>query len=72
MWNKCFVRDVFVRSLQKKETYIMKATDCNFHCEYYPHDSAIRLKMCEIKQRKVCIIHYVFRVCGSVHLQIYK
>jgi len=58
MRNKCFVQAVFVRSLQNKETRIMKATDCNFRCEYYPRDPALRLKMSEIKQRKLYIIDY--------------
>ena len=56
MRNKCFVQTVFVRSLQNKETRIMKVTDYNFHCEYYPRGPALRLKMSEIKQRKLYII----------------
>jgi hypothetical protein len=56
--NKCLVQAVFVRSLQNKETCIMKTTDCNFHCEYYASGPAIKLKMSEIKQRKLYIIDY--------------
>jgi len=58
MRNKCFVQAVFVRSFQNKETRIMKNTCCNFYCEYYLRGSAVRLKMSEIKQRKLYIIDY--------------
>jgi len=58
--KRCIVQAVFVRSLHNTETRtrIMKATDYNFHCEYYPRDPALRLKMSEIKQRKLYIIDY--------------
>lgn len=53
MRNKCFVRAVFVRSLQNKET-----SSCAFHCQYYPRGPAISLKMSEIEPRKLHVIDY--------------
>ena len=42
--------------LETKEVDIMKVTDSNFHFECYSRSPGRRLKMYEIKQRKLYII----------------